>query len=87
MMQSIRLLWQDLVSTYLRMEKHRGMICLLYTSCREGTKRMLELLTDITEGRGTMEHIELLETLAETVSATALCGLGKTCLLYTSRCV
>ena len=46
--------------------------------CREGTKRMLELLTDITEGRGTMEHIELLETLAETVSATALCGLGKT---------
>lgn len=46
--------------------------------CREGTKRMLELLTDITEGRGTMEHIELLETLSETVSATALCGLGKT---------
>lgn len=46
--------------------------------CREGTKRMLELLTDITEGRGTMEHIEMLEELAETVSATALCGLGKT---------
>ena len=46
--------------------------------CREGTKRMLELLTDITEGRGTMEHIELLEKLSETISATALCGLGKT---------
>lgn len=46
--------------------------------CREGTKRMLELLTDITEGRGTMEHIEMLEELAETISATALCGLGKT---------
>lgn len=46
--------------------------------CREGTKRMLELLTDITEGRGTMEHIEMLEELSETVSATALCGLGKT---------
>ncbi len=46
--------------------------------CREGTKRMLELLTDITEGRGTMEHIELLEELSETISATALCGLGKT---------
>ena len=45
--------------------------------CREGTKRMLELLTDIVEGRGTMEHLELLEELAETVSATALCGLGK----------
>ncbi len=46
--------------------------------CREGTKRMLELLTDITEGRGTMEHIELLEELSEMISATALCGLGKT---------
>lgn len=46
--------------------------------CREGTKRMLELLTDITEGRGTMEHIELLEELAQTISETALCGLGKT---------
>ncbi len=46
--------------------------------CREGTKRMLELLTDIVEGRGTLEHIELLEDLSETISATALCGLGKT---------
>lgn len=46
--------------------------------CREGTKRMLELLTDITEGRGTMEHIDELEELAEMISATALCGLGKT---------
>lgn len=46
--------------------------------CREGTKRMLELLTDIVEGRGTMEHLEMLEELAETISATALCGLGKT---------
>ena len=46
--------------------------------CREGTKRMLELLNDICEGRGTMKHITLLEELAETISATALCGLGKT---------
>ena len=46
--------------------------------CREGTKRMLELLNDIVEGRGTEEHIHLLEQLADTISATALCGLGKT---------
>lgn len=46
--------------------------------CREGTKRMLELLNDIVEGRGTLEHIDMLEELAQTVSATALCGLGKT---------
>ena len=45
--------------------------------CREGTKRMLELLTDITEGRGTLEHISLLEELSSTISETALCGLGK----------
>ena len=46
--------------------------------CREGTKRMLELLTDITEGRGTMEHLDRLQELADTISDTALCGLGKT---------
>ncbi len=46
--------------------------------CREGTKRMLEILTDITEGRGTLEHIDMLEELADTISNTALCGLGKT---------
>ncbi len=49
--------------------------------CREGTKRMLELLTDITEGRGTPEHITMLEELSETISQTALCGLGKSACL------
>ncbi len=49
--------------------------------CREGTKRMLELLTDIVEGRGTLEHIEMLEELSDTISATALCGLGKSACL------
>ena len=39
---------------------------------------MLELLNDIVEGRGTLEHIDMLEELSETISATALCGLGKT---------
>ena len=33
------------------------------TSCREGTKRMYEILTEITEGRGTLEHLDLLEEL------------------------
>lgn len=49
--------------------------------CREGTKRMLELLTDITEGKGTMEHINLIEELSDTISKTALCGLGKSACL------
>lgn len=46
--------------------------------CREGTKRMLAILERITEGEGREGDIELLEELADTISATALCGLGKT---------
>jgi NADH-quinone oxidoreductase subunit F len=46
--------------------------------CRLGIDRMLEIVTDITEGRGRPEQLDLLEELADTVSQTALCGLGKT---------
>jgi NAD-dependent dihydropyrimidine dehydrogenase PreA subunit len=46
--------------------------------CRLGVDRMLEIVTDITEGRGRPEQLELLEELGETVRETALCGLGKT---------
>ncbi len=48
------------------------------TPCREGTRRMLEILTKITEGRGEDGDIEKLEELAKTIKATALCGLGQT---------
>jgi len=46
-------------------------------TCREGIKRMLEILTDICQGRGEPEDIDHLEELAETVQAASLCGLGK----------
>ena len=46
--------------------------------CRLGVDRMLEIITDITEGRGRPEQISLLEELAETVSEGSLCALGKT---------
>jgi len=46
--------------------------------CREGTKRMLEILERIVAGEGREGDIELLLELADTISATALCGLGKT---------
>lgn len=46
--------------------------------CREGTKRMLEILEKIVAGNGTMEDLDLLQEIANTVSNTALCGLGKT---------
>jgi len=48
------------------------------TSCREGTKRMHEILTEITEGRGTTDHIELLEELGWITAEASLCGLGQT---------
>jgi NADH-quinone oxidoreductase subunit F len=46
--------------------------------CRLGTKRMLEILTRITEGKGTEEDINLLLELADGVKDSALCGLGNT---------
>lgn len=45
--------------------------------CREGTKRMLEILEKIVHGKGTLEDIDTLQILADTISHTALCGLGK----------
>lgn len=48
------------------------------TPCREGTKRMLEILTRITEGQGRDGDIELLENMAKNIKETALCGLGQT---------
>lgn len=47
-------------------------------SCREGTQRLWELVTDITEGKGTMDHLALLEELAMAVKEASLCGLGQT---------
>ncbi len=46
--------------------------------CRIGTKRMLEILDRITKGEGKEGDIELLESLAESIKASALCGLGQT---------
>lgn len=46
--------------------------------CREGTKRMLEILERITKGEGSMEDIDLLEELSETIKGASLCGLGQT---------
>ena len=46
--------------------------------CRIGTKRMLEILTKITEGNGTMEDLEALEELARATKENSLCALGQT---------
>jgi len=48
------------------------------TPCREGTRRLLELLKKITEGRGEPEDIDTMEELCGVIRETALCGLGQT---------
>ncbi len=48
------------------------------TPCRVGTKIMLNLVTRICEGRGTMDDLAKLETLANSIGKTSLCGLGQT---------
>ena len=48
------------------------------TPCRIGTRRMLEMLEKICEGNGTLEMLDELESLAKTITDTALCGLGQT---------
>ena len=46
--------------------------------CREGTRRMLEILEKIVAGKGEMSDLDMLEELSDTITSTALCGLGKT---------
>jgi NADH:ubiquinone oxidoreductase subunit F (NADH-binding)/(2Fe-2S) ferredoxin/NAD-dependent dihydropyrimidine dehydrogenase PreA subunit len=48
------------------------------TPCRVGTKRLSELLKDVTQGKATMDTIDELERLSNTIKDTALCGLGQT---------
>ncbi len=48
------------------------------TPCRVGTKRLLELLDKITDGKGTLEDIDRLEELCNYIKANSLCGLGQT---------
>lgn len=48
------------------------------TPCREGTKRMLEILNNITQGKGKEGDLDLLEEMASIIKDSALCGLGQT---------
>ena len=52
--------------------------CVKCIPCREGTKRMLDILEKIIVGNGTLDDLNLLYEIADTVKNTALCGLGKT---------
>ncbi|MBO5429155.1 MAG: NADH-quinone oxidoreductase subunit NuoF [Peptococcaceae bacterium] len=66
----------DIAKFYLEFTQDES--CGKCPPCRIGTKRMLEILDKITLGEGTMEDIANLETLAKTISTSALCALGQT---------
>ena len=66
----------DVAKYFVRFLK--GESCGKCLPCREGLKRMEEILDDITKGKGNDESLSLLEALAEVVADTSLCGLGKT---------
>ncbi len=65
----------DLARYYLTFSQHES--CGKCTPCREGTKRMLEILERITGGQGRPEDLERLERLARLVRTSSLCGLGR----------
>jgi len=55
-----------------------GESCGKCSTCREGIQRMNEILTNITEGRGKIEDLALLEQLGKVIKDASLCGLGQT---------
>jgi len=56
----------------------KGESCGKCYTCRKGTQRMYEILEDISNGKGTLDQLDLLEELAITVKDTTMCGLGQT---------
>ena len=65
----------DIAKFYLEFTVEES--CGKCTPCRIGNKRLLEILTRITEGEGTMEDLDKLEDLSYIIKDTALCGLGQ----------
>ncbi|MDI6448686.1 NADH-quinone oxidoreductase subunit NuoF [Anaerobaca lacustris] len=65
----------DIAKFFLEFTQNES--CGKCTPCREGTKRMLEILTRITEGQGRPGDVEKLERLGDTIQKASLCGLGQ----------
>jgi NADH-quinone oxidoreductase subunit F len=66
----------DLAKYYMEFLSEES--CGKCTTCREGINTLLKILTNITEGKGELEDIDLLLQLSETIRDASLCGLGKT---------
>ncbi len=67
----------DIAKFYMSFSQDES--CGKCTPCREGTKRMLEILERITAGQGTLEDLDKLERLGKLVKKSSLCGLGRAC--------
>ncbi|MCF7858409.1 MAG: NADH-quinone oxidoreductase subunit NuoF [Candidatus Cloacimonetes bacterium] len=66
----------DIAKFFLNFTQNES--CGKCTFCRIGTKRMLEILTRISEGKGNLEDLDTLENLSKNIIAGSLCGLGQT---------
>lgn len=66
----------DVAKYYMKFLKDES--CGKCFTCHKGTQRMYEILEEISDGRGTLEHLNLLEELARVVKDTTMCGLGQT---------
>ena len=66
----------DIAKFYLEFTVEES--CGKCTPCRVGNKRLHEMLTKISEGKGTMEDLDAMKELAQTIKDTSLCGLGQT---------
>ncbi len=66
----------DIAKFYLEFTREES--CGKCTPCRVGNTRLLELLEKITKGQGTLEDLDKLKNLSETIKDTSLCGLGQT---------
>lgn len=66
----------DIAKFYLEFTVEES--CGKCTPCRVGNKRLYEMLTKITEGKATIEDLDAMKNLAETIKMTSLCGLGQT---------
>ncbi|MDP8207875.1 MAG: NADH-ubiquinone oxidoreductase-F iron-sulfur binding region domain-containing protein [Candidatus Electryonea clarkiae] len=65
----------DIAKYYMNFLKDES--CGKCYTCRKGTQRMFEILEDISQGKGTLEQLDLLEELAHVVADTTMCGLGQ----------
>lgn len=66
----------DIAKFYLEFTVEES--CGKCTPCRVGNKRLYEMLNNITEGKGSVDDLEKMRELAETIKTTSLCGLGQT---------